>query len=48
MSVMNRPYSMDRLSQSAYLNLSPSYKVLCPLFMPLGVILDYNYISTNQ
>jgi hypothetical protein len=49
MSVMNRPYCMDRQSQSAYLNLRPSYNVLCPRFMPLGINLDDNYnISTDQ
>ena len=34
---MNRPYCMDKHSQSAYSNLSPSYSVLCPLFMPLSI-----------
>jgi len=46
---MNRHYCMDKQSQSAYLNLSPSYNVLCPLFVPLSMNLDDNYnTSTDQ
>jgi hypothetical protein len=40
---------MEKQSQSAYLNLSPSYNVLCPPFMPPDMNLDENYnTSTDQ